>query len=335
MGATEVRGVKAGALRQRVEFLRPLTDQDELGQRVPGYSLLFESWASVEPLRGNELFNGGQYVNIVDTKIEIRYPSHHGLRATDVARVKGPTGGDYNLVAVLNPEHGGKALSMMAKRVDSEGLGVIVPPPTPLPKIATFTAGASITSPKTWEPTTEFAVECQVRLGAAQPATGWYSIVTWNPGAPSVSIAYNASTSALELRVIDAVSGIITAGTPVMMAMPAGIFDELIWFRMQVSNGNCAFFASPDRDESTWTFLGAVPFAFTSVSAGPRNIDVGGGGGYYGFPSWEGDIGRVVAWIDVAMTQQAFDFDPEQWVSGNQFTSGGDVYTMNGGVTIA
>jgi SPP1 family predicted phage head-tail adaptor len=325
--------MRAGALRHRVEFLRPLTAQDELGQPVPGYTPLFEAWASVEPLKGAELFTGGQFVNTVDTRIEIRYLSHSGLRPTDYARVKGPQGGDYNLVAVLVPEQAGKSLTLMAKRVDSDGLTPSVPPPTPLPMVAHFGAGGSITSTKTWEPTTEFAIECFVKL-TASPSAGWYSIATWNPANPNVSLAYNATAGALEMRVIDVANGIQTAGTPVVVALPAGITDG-IWFRLQVSLDNCAFFASPDRQADTWVFLGAVPLAFTSVVPGARTIDVGGGGGYYGFPSWEGDIGRVVAWLDVAMTEQAFDCDPDKWVSGDTFESGGDVYTMSGAVTIS
>jgi SPP1 family predicted phage head-tail adaptor len=326
--------MKAGALRNRVEFLRPLVEQDELGQRVPGYTSLFEAWASVEPLKGEELFNGSQFVNTVDTRIEIRYPAHSALKPTDIARVKGPHGGDYNLVMVVNPEHGGKALSMIAKRVDSDGLTVTVPPiePEPPKKVATFAPGGSITTTKTWEPVGEFAIECQAKL-TANPSSGFYALATWNPGGPNVSLAYNASAGALEVRVIDATNGIIAFGTPVVVALPAAITD-LTWFRMQVSAGNCAFFMSPDRAPDSWTFLGAVPGNFVQVVAGARNIDVGGGGGYYGFPSWEGDIGRVVAWLDVAMTQQAFDCDPDKWVSGTTFDSGGDTYTMNGGVTI-
>lgn len=327
--------MRAGALRHRVEFLRPLPEQDELGQPVQGFTLLFESWASVEPLKGQELFNGGQFLNTVDTKIEIRWPSHAGLRPTDYARVKGPTGGLYNLVAVLEPEHARKALSMMAKRTDNFFDTVTVPPiePEPPKKVAHFTLGGNITTTKTWEPVSEFAIECQIKL-TASPSSGWYSIATWNTGTPNVSLAYNASAGALELRVLDMVNGIALAATPVLMARPAGIATDLIWFRMQASPGNCAFFASPDRQTDTWEFLGAVPFPLSQVSAGAKNIEVGGGGGYYGFPSWEGDIGRVVAWLDVEMTQQAFDCDPDKWVSGNTFDSGGDTYTMVG-VTIS
>jgi SPP1 family predicted phage head-tail adaptor len=114
--------MKSGPARHRVEFLRRKAGLDALGQQHVQLMPLFECWAQVGPVSGREFFNAEHHVDRLDTKIVIRYLPHQRLNAHDWARVKSPQGGEYDIQAVLEPDMARRIITILAKRVDTDGL---------------------------------------------------------------------------------------------------------------------------------------------------------------------------------------------------------------------
>lgn len=120
--------LRAGSLRHRVRFLRRRPGADELGEPLPYFDLLFETWAGIQPLNGREFFAAAQHVQNVDTKITIRYLPNQSVTASDRCVVDGPQGGEFDIQAPLVPEYAGEALVIYARRVN-EGASVLAPTP--------------------------------------------------------------------------------------------------------------------------------------------------------------------------------------------------------------
>jgi len=187
-----------------------------------------------------------------------------------------------------------------------------------------------IDTPTTWTPATQFAIEWQAKF-LGTPGTSFYPICTMGSATPSVNLCYNSSNGFYELRIIDPTNSIQVMAS----ATPPAFNVTPMWFRLLATiGGNYDYFSSPDR--VVWTPMGSVTNPLVvSISTPTQPLNVGGGGAFYAFQSWKGDIGRVQVWTDIARTVQAFDMDPSKWVSGTTFVSGGATYTLTGGVTIS
>jgi hypothetical protein len=206
----------------------------------------------------------------------------------------------------------------------------VVPPST---AVAHFPGGSGnfIVSSKQWEPINgQCAIEAKIKFTG--PAAAWYNIFCASTGQPQVDFALNTVSGFLDLRIVDSIQSVLT----LVSSTPPAFNVTPIWVRMLLNTNVINYYSSPDR--VTWTPMGGVfstGSSFTTGNPPPLSINVGGPDSYYGFAGWVGDIGRIQVWNDVAMTQQAWDFDPSKWVSGTTFVSGGDTYTIVGGVTIS
>lgn len=70
--------MKAGRLDRRITIQRKQVSQSDSGQPIETWSILVTVWASVGPLRGDEVFSAPQYVGKQQTEYRIRF-------STDVA----------------------------------------------------------------------------------------------------------------------------------------------------------------------------------------------------------------------------------------------------------
>jgi len=108
----------AGRLNKVVDFTRRRPGRDELGGEDPIFDPLFTAMCEVRPLSGREVFTAMEHAQVVDAVIELRYPGHEDLTASDRATVQGPQGGVYDIEGVVTPEQAGEALQLRARRVD-------------------------------------------------------------------------------------------------------------------------------------------------------------------------------------------------------------------------
>jgi SPP1 family predicted phage head-tail adaptor len=65
--------MKAGKLRHLVQFQRPGTTQDEIGQPVPGWVDAFKEWAEISPLSGGELISAQAVQSKATARMRLRY----------------------------------------------------------------------------------------------------------------------------------------------------------------------------------------------------------------------------------------------------------------------
>lgn len=89
--------LNAGDLRHTVTLQRRAAGKDVLGQATGAWETAATVRASVEPLRGRELFAAGQNAAPVDMRIRIRYMS--GVDATMRIMWEGEA---YGIVSVIN-----------------------------------------------------------------------------------------------------------------------------------------------------------------------------------------------------------------------------------------
>jgi SPP1 family predicted phage head-tail adaptor len=65
--------MRAGLLRELVTVQQRISTQDPYGQAVDAWSEVAKTWASVQPLRGNERFTAAQTKAAIDTKVTMRF----------------------------------------------------------------------------------------------------------------------------------------------------------------------------------------------------------------------------------------------------------------------
>lgn len=67
--------MKAGILNRRIRIERPNTARDELGQPIPGWTLVAEVWSNIRHLNGLETLKADQPKSVVKASIRIRFRS--------------------------------------------------------------------------------------------------------------------------------------------------------------------------------------------------------------------------------------------------------------------
>lgn len=65
--------MKVGKLRHRVRVQRPTDVEGPGGETLPGYEDLFETWASIEYVSGNEFFSARQVNAVYVARIVMRW----------------------------------------------------------------------------------------------------------------------------------------------------------------------------------------------------------------------------------------------------------------------
>lgn len=102
----------ASKLNKRINILRPpgSDDVDEIGQPLDTWLPIAQTWASIEPLSGRELFSAMQINAEVTTKIIIRY-------RTDINRTMKAiyNGTEFEFLYVIHKDYAKKELYIMCK----------------------------------------------------------------------------------------------------------------------------------------------------------------------------------------------------------------------------
>ncbi|MFJ5625444.1 phage head closure protein [Peribacillus loiseleuriae] len=99
----------ASKLNRRISILTPV-GVDEVGQPLDQYHPVADTWASIEPLRGRELFSAMQVNAEVTTRIRIRY--REGIDRTMIARYGGS---EFEFLYVIHTDFSKKELQIMCK----------------------------------------------------------------------------------------------------------------------------------------------------------------------------------------------------------------------------
>lgn len=106
--------MRIGALRHKIaiKYLDPDAGEDEYGDPKPEWVTVYSPWASIEPLRGRELFTAQQAASEVTSRIRIRY--REGI-TSDMIVVHG--GATYQILYIINPDVRNKELHLMVKEI--------------------------------------------------------------------------------------------------------------------------------------------------------------------------------------------------------------------------
>lgn len=104
--------MQTGRLNKRVQILRPPGEgeQDEAGQPVDDYQPVARLWASIEPLRGRELFAAQQANAETTVRIRLRYRAE--IDRTMIVR-HGVN--EFEILYTINPDFGNEELQLMCK----------------------------------------------------------------------------------------------------------------------------------------------------------------------------------------------------------------------------
>lgn len=100
-------------LKHRIKVYRrpdPEKDVDEVGQPLDEPVFLYETWASIQPLRGRILESAKQFHSDVTTEITIRY--REDITDTMIAKYKGVT---FEFLYILHKDYAEKTLHIYTK----------------------------------------------------------------------------------------------------------------------------------------------------------------------------------------------------------------------------
>lgn len=65
--------MQAGQLRKRIELQQRSGAQDEYGQQLTGWTLLFTTWAQIEPMSGAQLDRARSIYNETSHRVTLRW----------------------------------------------------------------------------------------------------------------------------------------------------------------------------------------------------------------------------------------------------------------------
>jgi len=111
--------MKAGKLRHKVtiqSLVAGSPQQKPSGEPDTAWTDLLTCWASVEPLKGRELFAAQEHHSEIEVRVRIRYRS--GLNAAMRVVFEGLY---YNIAAILDPELRHRELELLCKQGVNEG----------------------------------------------------------------------------------------------------------------------------------------------------------------------------------------------------------------------
>lgn len=108
--------MQAGKLRHRVQIQAATIAQDAYGEPAKTWGTLYDTWASIEPLRMREYLQGQQTQAQTTHRIRIRWHDgiHTGMRVLHEGRV-------FELTAAINPYERGAALEFAAMEKEDYG----------------------------------------------------------------------------------------------------------------------------------------------------------------------------------------------------------------------
>ncbi len=101
----------AGQYRHRVTFDSPAVSQGASGEELIAWALFGTFWTALEPLNGNEQLQAGQMLNVVDTRIRMRW-SPNADQITDKWRAR-HNGIIYNIKSVIHVNFAQRELHIM------------------------------------------------------------------------------------------------------------------------------------------------------------------------------------------------------------------------------
>lgn len=103
----------AGALRHFVELQKPTASQDDFGEELQSWSGYAKVWASIEPLKGRELFAAQQISAETTIRVRLRYVADvaSGHRVVYGTRI-------LEINSIANPDERNKDLELMCKVIE-------------------------------------------------------------------------------------------------------------------------------------------------------------------------------------------------------------------------
>jgi SPP1 family predicted phage head-tail adaptor len=105
--------VRSGTLRHRITVYNLTETQSSVtGELVQSWSSALNTWASIEPLKGKELFQSKQFQSKINTKITLRYSTLINAKS----KING-NGGDYFIESPLNTLERNQELVIMCYKV--------------------------------------------------------------------------------------------------------------------------------------------------------------------------------------------------------------------------
>lgn len=104
--------MRAGKLRHRVSIYYPEETQDATGSMVQNWLEFATVWASVEPLRGREMWAAREKEARIDVRIRMRYID--GITAKMIVILGSHT---YQIVSIIDEEMRHAALQLMCYEV--------------------------------------------------------------------------------------------------------------------------------------------------------------------------------------------------------------------------
>ena len=121
--------MKAGRLCHRIKVIALEQTADNYGGSTEEEKLIAEVWASVEPLRGQKLFEAQQVNAKTDTKILLRY-----LDSIGPAQVIGFGAKRYRILSIINTNEKNYEMTLMCEALPREEGSATDPQPEPDPE---------------------------------------------------------------------------------------------------------------------------------------------------------------------------------------------------------
>jgi len=116
--------MKAGRLRHKIKIIALSNTPDGYGGGTVEETLVAEVWASVEPLRGQKLFEAQQVNAKTDTKIVLRYID--GLVPSNII---GFGVNRYRILSIVNVAERNVEFNLMCERLPRENGSATTPTP--------------------------------------------------------------------------------------------------------------------------------------------------------------------------------------------------------------
>ena len=105
-------GVNAGDLRNQIQIVNTTGIQDSFGQESEAYNVVYTVWASIELLRGRELWSAKQFLDTISTRICIRYKE--GIIPKMCVKCKNRF---FKIEAVIDVENRHRELQLMCEEL--------------------------------------------------------------------------------------------------------------------------------------------------------------------------------------------------------------------------
>ena len=107
--------MRAGRLRTRIRFERPVEKTDELGNAYDGWEALFERWGDLLPQRGREQVEAGRLESSNLGTLQVRWSAD--AAALDASHRAVIDGQHWQIRSIIDPDMRRRTLEMVVERI--------------------------------------------------------------------------------------------------------------------------------------------------------------------------------------------------------------------------